>query len=159
MTIKTLSGKEKKQFAKVVDEYMVDVSTLFHKKSDLKQYDVSDGAVLVYEGVPVFILHKKGLIPTIKLLNKFESTLPKITVDLGALKFVMNGADIMRPGITQIDDGVSEGGLCLVVEEKHQGIIAVGQAMFDKIDMENMTSGKVVRNLHHLQDMWWKFSP
>jgi len=35
--------------------------------------------------------------------------------------------------------------------------LAVGKAIFDAKEMEAKTSGKVVKNLHTIQDSVWKF--
>ena len=66
-----------------------------------------------------------------------------VTVDTGAISFVSDGADIMRPGITEADDDVSEGDLVAINEEAHGKFLAIGRAMADGSDMVGV-SGKVV---------------
>ena len=51
---------------------------------------------------------------------------PSITVDSGAVKFVVNGANIMRPGITKIEGDFASGDIVVVKEEKYGKAIAVG---------------------------------
>src|SRR5207245_3639727 len=53
---------------------------------------------------------------------------PSARVDEGALKFVLNGADVMRPGIRSFDD-FGAGRLVVVREEEKGGGIAVGWAV------------------------------
>lgn len=77
---------------------------------------------------------------------------------MGAIKFVTNGADIMRPGITKIEPTIKKGDIVRVSDEMHDRILAVGQAMFDAEEMEKNISGKVVKNLHTITDYVWKFA-
>ena len=79
-------------------------------------------------------------------------------MDLGAIKFVTNGADIMRPGITSIDNGIIEGQLIVVVEEKNGAPLCFGVSRYDAVDMQNMDSGRVIKNLHYLSDDWFNFT-
>lgn len=83
--------------------------------------------------------------------------IPKIIVDLGAIRFVTNGADIMRPGITKIEENILEGSLVLIVEEKNGAALAFGKSLYDAVDMEMMENGRVIENLHYLKDDWFNF--
>ncbi|MFW9781282.1 MAG: PUA domain-containing protein [Candidatus Heimdallarchaeota archaeon] len=44
-----------------------------------------------------------------------------------------------------------------MVDETHNRAIAVGKALFNAEDMKSMNSGKVVKNLHTIQDAVWEF--
>ena len=76
---------------------------------------------------------------------------------MGAIRFVANGADIMRPGITKIDSSIKKGDIIDIVDETHDRSLAVGKALYDAREMEAKKSGKVVQNLHTIQDAVWKF--
>ncbi|HEC37914.1 MAG TPA: RNA-binding protein, partial [bacterium] len=41
-------------------------------------------------------------------------------------------------------------------ETKHRAL-AVGKAMFDALEMESKSSGKVIKNIHTIQDSIWEF--
>jgi PUA-domain protein len=105
-------------------------------------------------------LWKKGkiYIPILSLLLEDNCGLKTIVVDMGAIKFVTNGADIMRPGITKVDPTIKKGNIIRISDETHDRILAVGQAMFDAEEIEKMVSGKVVKNLHTITDYVWKFA-
>jgi len=98
-----------------------------------------------------------GYIPVLTLLLDNKVDLKTIVVDKGAIKFVTNGADIMRPGITKIDASIKKGDIMQIVDENHKRPLAVGKALFNAKEMEAKTSGKVVKNLHTIQDSVWKF--
>ena len=84
------------------------------------------------------------------LLEKF----PAVGVDKGAIRFVCNGADVMRPGI------VSHGGFAMgdvvCVTEPGGKYLAVGKAMVDSEDLQAMERGNAVKNLHYISDRYWE---
>ena len=98
-----------------------------------------------------------GYIPVLKLLINKKVDLEKVIVDMGAIRYVTNGADVMRPGITNIDPDIKKGDIIQIVDEKHGRALAIGKAMFDASDMESRSSGKVIKNIHTIQDSIWDF--
>ncbi len=100
---------------------------------------------------------KDGYIPVLTLLIKNQVDLKTIVVDFGAVRYVTNGADVMRPGITKIDPSIKKGDIVRIIEETKNRALAVGKAMFDAPEMEAKDSGKVVKNLHTIQDSVWEF--
>lgn len=98
-----------------------------------------------------------GYIPVLTLLLANKINLKKVVVDKGAIRFVTNGADIMRPGITKIDPSIKKGDIIEIVDENHDRSLAVGRALFNGKEMEALKSGKVVKNLHTIQDPIWEF--
>jgi PUA domain protein len=79
----------------------------------------------------------------------------RVTVDTGAVRFVVNGADIMRPGIVAVTDDVRAGRPVQVVEERHGKPLAIGLALFDAAEMRAHAEGKMVKNLHYVGDELW----
>jgi PUA domain protein len=92
------------------------------------------------------------------LTSRIKVSYPRVTVDMGAIKFVANGADIMRPGIVSVDDGISPGSPVLIVDEKHGKTLAIGVSMLSSEDLRSATSGKVVKNAHAAGDALWEFT-
>ena len=93
---------------------------------------------------------------TVRGANAFEPTKYLVTVDAGAISFVSDGADVMRPGITEADPAIEAGDLVIVVEESHGKALAVGRALTDGADMVG-EAGKVVESLHHVGDELYAF--
>lgn len=85
------------------------------------------------------------------LLEKF----PKAVVDAGAIKFVCNGANVMRPGIKKFTEFQKDDIIC-VVEEAHNKFLAVGKALISSDEMSTITKGEVVKNLHYISDKYWE---
>lgn len=93
-------------------------------------------------------------VPTVKTLLK-NQFLKIVTVDMGAVKFVVNGADIMRPGITDCDSEIEKDESVVIVDENNKKPLAVGIALFSGVDLLNEKSGKVIKNLHWVGDTIW----
>jgi len=80
-----------------------------------------------------------------------------VTVDAGAIQFVSDGADVMRPGIVDADEDIDPGDLVAIVEETHGKALAVGRALESGADLVG-DSGKVVESVHHVGDDLYEFS-
>ena len=85
------------------------------------------------------------------LLERF----PKVVVDMGAVKFVCNGASVMRPGIKSYSEFEKDSIVC-VVEESRNKFLAVGRSLVSSKDMSTITKGEVVKNLHYVSDRFWE---
>jgi PUA domain protein len=85
------------------------------------------------------------------LLEKF----PKAIVDAGAIKFVCNGANVMRPGIKKFTEFQKDDIIC-VVEEVHNKFLAIGKALVSSAEMATIAKGEVVKNLHYISDKYWE---
>ena len=94
---------------------------------------------------------------TVKGANAYEPTNRLVTVDTGAISFVSDGADVMRPGITEADPAIEAGEYVVVVEEAHGKALAIGEALTDGSDMTG-SEGKVVATIHHVGDELFEFS-
>lgn len=105
-----------------------------------------------------FLVEKeKEFFPHLKAIieGKF-STIKKVVVDMGAIKFVTNGADVMKPGIKSADPEINEGDIIVIVEETHNKPLAVGKAIVKGAEMVG-NSGKGVTTLHYVSDAIWSF--
>ena len=79
---------------------------------------------------------------------------PSARVDEGAIKFVLNGADVMRPGIRSFDD-FGAGRLVVVREEKKGRGISVGRSLLSSSEMARVQKGPSLKNLHYVGDRFW----
>ncbi|MFW9865122.1 MAG: DUF1947 domain-containing protein [Candidatus Thorarchaeota archaeon] len=146
----------KEEFLKHYDQKFVD--QIFPKKSNVEVIETESGDTLYAVNNELkFFKSKDGYIPVLTLLLNKAVDLKTIVVDFGAVRYVTNGADIMRPGITKIDPTIKKGDIVKIEEETQGRALAVGKALFDAAEMELKTSGKVVENLHTIQDSIWEF--
>lgn len=151
-----LSKKEIKEIKKKISEsFGIDFDVkppLF-----LKEYN-EDLEVIFGKNAPVAIKHDENYAPTLNYLwsNKIRPTKGFVLVDKGAIKFIMNGADVMRPGILEISEGLGQGDMVIVLESVNKTPIAIGELLFPRDEILAMDKGKVIKNLHHLEDKIWK---
>jgi len=119
---------------------------------------LDDGSrIILLDGEILFFEEEKIMIPSLRALLAGIVKIPKITVDMGAVKFVVNGADIMRPGVTNIDATIKQGSVVAIVDETHGKPLAVGIAKMDAHEMQESSGGKVVMSRHHVGDALWEF--
>ncbi len=130
----------------------------FDAKTRLEEGVLDDGThILLHEGRILFFEEEGKLIPTLHSLLDNIVTVPTVTVDMGAVRFVVNGADIMRPGVTKIDDGIAPGSVVAIVDERHGKPLAVGISKMSSEEIWAATSGKVIMTKHHVNDALWDF--
>lgn len=134
------------------------VNQIFPAKCNVEVVETEAGDTLfAINNVLKLWKSKDGYIPVLTLLIKNQVDLKTIVVDFGAVRYVTNGADVMRPGITKIDPSIKKGDIVRIIEETKNRPLAVGKALFDAPEMETKASGKVIKNIHTIQDSVWDF--
>jgi malignant T-cell-amplified sequence len=108
---------------------------------------VGDNFTLIQKEEQLIVPHLTEL----TLLGHF----PNVIVDMGAVKFVCNGANVMRPGITYLDE-FKQSDLVIVKDEKHRKSLAIGISLFDAESTRNFERGPVITNLHYVGDVFWE---
>ena len=126
----------------------------FPKTKNLTTHEISDSASLITGDNFAAIKIDKTFIPFLSETSMLEK-FPKVVVDMGAVKFVCNGATVMRPGIKSHSDFDKEQIVC-IVEESHNKFLAVGRSLVSSKELETMTKGEVVKNLHYISDEFWE---
>ena len=91
------------------------------------------------------------------LLTKEEvlKSFPSVSVDMGAVKFVCNGANVMRPGIVKMDE-FKKDDIVVVKDDMHGKYLAVGLALTSSQEVRIMSKGPVVSNKHYISDKFWE---
>ncbi|HII72654.1 TPA: DUF1947 domain-containing protein [Candidatus Woesearchaeota archaeon] len=153
MKQQTLSKKDIKELNKELKQ-LYGIEEFFDKSNSVFMLD---DEYVMSEDIILFFYHENKLVPTLHLLLK-QNFLKKVEVNMGAVPFVVKGADIMRPGIVGVDPDVKEGDLVAVVDETHNKPLAVGESLFSKEEMIEMEAGKMVLNIHHVGDQVWNLS-
>ncbi len=113
--------------------------------------------VVLIEGEPLVLYLDGEPFLTVRGANAYPPTRQVVTVDSGAVQFVSNGADVMRPGIVEADEDVRKGDLVVINEETHGKFLGVGRALADGTEMVG-TEGRVIESLHHVGDELYELS-
>lgn len=120
---------------------------------NLKVHQITDDAQLVTgTGIKILKIGDEYLpfLSETKMLKKF----PHVMVDMGAVKFMCNGANVMRPGIKGFSD-FEEGDTVCIIEESLRKFLAVGKAVVPSSKLDSMEKGEAVKNLHYISDKFW----
>ena len=114
-----------------------------------------DVSFIVIDKIPIFFGRSGEFFPTLKAVLSSKIVRKVVVVDKGAVRFVVNGADIMKPGIVEFDDTISKGEVITVVEENHRKPLAIGVSLLDADDIEREDKGKIIKNVHFIGDKIW----
>ena len=151
----TLKSKESKQLlAKASEKLKMELESTFGAKTDVEIVEADFGGLLLVDGKPVLFKLGEEVLPTL-VSAEILAQLPKVVVDMGAVRFVCNGADVMAPGIRRIEVNPAKGSLVVVVDEKYGKPLALGEMLIDADKARTATQGPVVKNKHYVTDRVW----
>ena len=97
---------------------------------------------------------EKNILPLLTNENVLNS-FPSVTNDMGAIRFICNGANVMRPGIVSTDE-FNKDDIVVVKDNKHGKYLAVGIALVASKEVQTMLKGQVINNMHYVSDKFWK---
>jgi len=126
----------------------------FPKIKNLKVHQILDDAqIITGEGIKILKINDDYLpfLSETKMLDKF----PNVMVDMGAVKFMCKGANVMRPGIKKFTEFEKDQLVCIVEESQHK-FLAVGKAIVSSSKLESMEKGEVIKNIHYISDRFWE---
>jgi PUA domain protein len=128
-------------------------------KGALELLETAEQMLILLNGVPVALCVDHAPFFTVRGAIELEPQRHLVTVDVGAVQFIRNGADVMSPGIVDADEGIKPQDFVVVVDERHKKPLGVGVALIAGSEMIQRTKGKAVRILHHVGDRLWHASP
>ncbi len=157
--IKRRSFLREKEATQLLEEFSqklkVDVNQLLDaKKPHIEVAETPTAKIFFLNGKPFIANFKDILVPTL-LFEKALLLLPKITVNMGAVPHICNGADLLAPGIVKIDGNFKTNDYVLVIDERHYKPLAIAIALMDSETTRNLKHGKVAKNIHYVGDGLW----
>jgi len=126
----------------------------FPKMKNVKVHQILDDAqIITGERIKILKINENYLpfLSETEILKKF----PSVEVDMGAVKFMCKGANLMRPGIKKFTE-FEKGKLVCIVEETHHKFLAIGRAMVSSVELESMEKGEIIQNMHYISDRFWE---
>ena len=125
-----------------------DLEEIIPKKTPLIQYKAGQHAYLyctrnpeTNSDVPIFFQDRDGpVLPTLKLVHMYPDLgWTMVKVDKGAIPFIIGGANIMCPGLTNkggdAGNGLEKGSGVVILAENKENAIAVGILKMSSDDM------------------------
>ena len=128
----------------------------FRDRDDIDLAEAEEWRLLIADSEVRGILVGDRPFLTVRGLLAYPATKRWVTVDMGAVKYVYNGADVMSPGIVDADPEIKPGDLVWVRDEKNLRPLAIGEALMPGPEMVASEKGKAVRSIHHVGDALWK---
>jgi len=126
------------------------------KRAELAKLRLGPIDLLIIDGVPAIVIRGEGeSYPTILAAHKLNLRLPTVVVDMGAVPHILNGADVMAPGIVRFDE-FGRGAIVYVADEEGGRVFAVGRALVSSSELSNMKRGKAIKTLHYAGDKLWR---
>ncbi|WP_340818804.1 RNA-binding protein [Methanolobus sp. WCC4] len=142
------------------NQLLSDIGSIFSEgvekleQSKFETANIDDQSLVLVDGEPLLFQIEGFYFPTIKGVLKLGLMKNVVTVDSGAVRFVVNGADIMCPGIVNADPDIKENDLVIVIEEAHSKPLAIGRALMPGPEMKG-NKGKGVKSIHYVGDKLW----
>jgi PUA-domain protein len=128
---------------------------LFGTKTHVESTETHVGKIFLINGKPLIALHKDILLPTLRFEDALNR-LPKMVVNMGAVAHICNGADVMAPGVVQLEGKFGADEFLLIIDERHRKPLAIGKVLFNSEHVKTLKRGKIVKNLHYVGDTLWK---
>ena len=151
---KRMRVKEVKALSREMEEIF---GTPVFTEDDAVDIAESAGFSLIFVGGDILGLVADGKpFLTIRGVMKYKPEKRYVTVDMGAVPYVANGADIMGPGIVESDPEIKEGDLVWIRDIKNRAPLAVGIALRPAEEMVSKEPGKAIKTIHFVGDKLWK---
>ncbi|MCQ2071184.1 MAG: RNA-binding protein [archaeon] len=93
---------------------------------------------------------------TVRGILKYKPAQRFVTVDMGAVPFITNGADCMGPGIVDADENIQEGDFVWIRDMKNLVPLAVGKSLRSGADLKAKLGGKAILTINNVGDKLWK---
>ncbi len=126
----------------------------FPKIKNLKVHQILNEAQMITgDGIKILKINDDYLpfLSETETLEKF----PNVMVDMGAVKFMCKGANVMRPGIKKFTEFEKDKLVCIIEESQHK-FLAVGKSMVSSSELKNLEKGEVIKNMHYISDKFWE---
>lgn len=149
MSKKQLRKDEIEEFDRILHK-QYHLEDFFRKK----RVELEDDFKLFCDGALSFVKKENLWIPSLHLLQK-NNFLKTVTVDMGAVKFVCGGADVMRPGIAAFDADIQKDEIIAIIDQLHKKPLAVGKIIMTGTEAQALQKGKIIQNLHYVGDEFW----
>ena len=127
----------------------------FDEGNTVDMAETPDFHVLFVDGASLGMVWNDEPYLTVRGILKYGATKGFVTVDMGAVPYVANGADVMGPGVVDVDGTIDEGDLVWIRDERNLRPLAIGRALVSARDMLGKPKGRVVSSLHHVGDKLW----
>ena len=145
----------KKKKLKEIKNELKEYSSIIPDKANVEMLETDPNPFILINGQPHIILINEKPFPTLKAAIDNNIHGKQVVVDMGAVKFMANGADVMSPGIVATDENIDKDDIVIIVDENHEKPLAIGISLITGAEMVKNEKGKAVKTIHFIGDSIW----
>ena len=147
----TLKKKEAKKMVEILEQTMA--CTL--KPGTVEIVKAPPYEFLLFDGKPDAIKLPNHVFLSLHGLMKYQPQKRWVTIDMGAVSHIANGADVMAPGIIDADTDIQPEHMVWIRDEKNNHPLAVGISLMTGSEMIAKKEGKAIKIIHYVGDDMW----
>lgn len=151
---KRMREKDAKELSSVLED-VVGVP-VFGEDEPVDTAESTDYDLIFVGGDIIGLIYEEKPFLTIRGMLKYKPIKRYVTVDMGAVPYISNGADAMGPGITDADSDIEEGDMVWIRDINNKVPLAVGVALKPASELIKKLPGKAVKTIHYIGDKLWK---
>ena len=151
---KRIRSKEAKAYSEEIGRVLGITSFTSDDAVDLAES--SEFNVIFVNGEILGLVYEGKAFLTVRGLLKYKPQRKFVTVDMGAVPYVTNGADIMAPGITDADIDIQAGDMVWIRDIRNLVPLAVGVSLLSGGELKKGGKGKAIKSVHNVGDKLWK---
>ena len=156
--IKNRHRLKKKEVREIINKLKNDFNSNFFNVDSVVEIGFYENTKFVFiEYKPYFMFYNDRIVFTLSGLNKYKPNNKHVIVDMGAVKFVAKGADVMSPGIVDADKNIQPGDVVWICDEKNKTPLALGIAIISGEEMIKKEKGKAIAIFHYIGDNFCDF--
>jgi len=148
-----------KEAAQLLEEFSqklkIDIEQLLNTKKPQVEVSETPAAKIFFINGNLLMANLKDILLPTLLFEKALQSLPKITVNMGAVPHICNGADLLAPGIVKIEGSFEINDYVLIIDERHNKPLAIAVALADSQTAHSLQHGKIAKNIHYVGDSLW----
>jgi PUA domain protein len=147
----------KKKKLKEIKNELKEYSDIISDKANVEMLETDSYSFILINSNPYIILINNKPFPTLKAIMDNNIHGKQVIVDMGAVKFMANGADVMSPGIVATDENIDKSDVVVIVDENHEKPLAIGISLITGNEMVKNDKGKAIKTIHFIGDTIWNF--
>jgi len=147
-----------KEIKKIQNEFKKMFNCEFFDEKSVETGDIEGMRIIFVDDEPVFMIYENRIVFTLQGLYRYKPKEKFVVIDMGAVRFVTNGADIMAPGIVDADKDINENDQVWICDERHHKPLAVGIAIMTGEQMISERQGRAIKVIHYVGDRLWNLT-
>ena len=148
-----LKNKQIRMFEQEIQKKFPDI--VFSDQVVIESGIIENIEIFIVDNSIDFFKSKDAVFFTLPGLYKFSPSRYRVVVDMGAVRFVVNGADVMVPGIVDADECIEKDDFVWVCDVNNKKPLAVGVALLSGVEMKQNNLGKAINTIHYVGDKLW----